>query len=105
VPLPLPPSSTVSWPGATVVAMAAKGDPQKGRRKGIKAEKGLGLSPHRPREDTLSITDTATVRYPDRLLIRFKTFWEVRNVLRLRLTRQMTDFLLCALGTRMKMVL
>jgi hypothetical protein len=91
--------------GATVVAMAAKGDPQKGRRKGIKAEKGLGLSPNRPRDKFLSITDTATVRFPDNLLIRFRTFWEVKNVLNLRLTRQMTDFILYAQNARMKMVL
>jgi hypothetical protein len=91
--------------GATVVAMAAQGDPQKGRRKGIKAEKGLGLSPNRPRPGILSITGTATVRYPDNLLIRFRTFWEVKNVLGLRLTRQMEDFILYAQGARMKMVL
>ncbi|MCX4564656.1 putative toxin [Streptomyces phaeochromogenes] len=89
--------------GVTVVAMASKGDPQKNRKKGIKAEKGLGLSPNRPRADIGSITGTATARYPDAL--RFKSFWEVKNVSKLRLTRQMTDFILFAQASRLKMVL
>ncbi len=91
--------------GATVVAMASRRDPQKGRRKGIKAEKGLGLSPDRPRDSIPSITGTADVRHPDRLLLRFRTFWEVKNVARLRLTSQMTDFILYAQSTGMKLVL
>jgi Restriction endonuclease fold toxin 7 len=89
--------------GATIVMMASKADPQKGRRKGIKAEKGLKLSPNRPRDDISSITDTAKARYPDN--IKFTTFWEVKNVAKLRLTRQLTDFILYAQASGQKMVL
>ncbi|MGW1673409.1 putative toxin, partial [Streptomyces sp. NPDC002324] len=89
--------------GVTVVAMASKGDPQRGRRKGIKAEKGLDLSPNRARVNIGSITGTATARYPD--AVHFKSFWEVKNVAYLRLTPQMTDFIFFAQASNLKMVL
>jgi hypothetical protein len=92
--------------GATVVAMAAsKRDPQKERRRGIRSEIGEGLSPNRPRVNIGSITGTASARYPDRVLLRYNTFWELKNVLNLRLTWQLADFMVYAQTTGMKMVL
>jgi hypothetical protein len=87
--------------GLAIVAKASKADLKKWRNKGIKAETGLGLSPNRPRDPIPSLTGTASVRYPDKL--GFRTFWEIKNVLNLRLTRQLTDFMLYAQSTGLKM--
>jgi hypothetical protein len=89
--------------GATVVA--AVSNPQAGRRRGLRAERGLGLSPNRPRESIVSLTETAKERIPDKIPRGFRSFWEIKNVARLRMTWQLADFMAYAQMTGRKMVL
>jgi len=74
------------------------------RLRGRRGERGLGLGPGRPRENIPHLTSDVE-RIPDKILRGFKSFWEVKNVHRLRMTWQLSDFMLFAQATRRRMVL
>jgi hypothetical protein len=74
------------------------------RLRGRRAERGLGLKPGRPRPSIPPMT-SAVRRIPDKLPGRLKSFWESKNVHKLRLTWQLADFMLYAQATRRRMVL
>ena len=44
-------------------------------------------------------------RIPDNITRGFKSFWEVKNVHKLRLTWQLSDFMLYAQATRRRLIL
>ena len=74
------------------------------RLRGKRAEKGLGLGSGRPRPSIPPLTSEIQ-RIPDKLPRGFKSFWEVKNVAKLRLTWQLSDFMLYAQATRRRLVL
>ena len=73
---------------------------RRARLRGRRGEKGLGLGPGRPRPSIESYTGPpGKVRIPDNLPKGFRSFWEVKNVAKLRLTWQLADFMLYAQAT------
>ncbi|MFO1204589.1 MAG: putative toxin [Burkholderiales bacterium] len=83
---------------------AAQARSRLSRLRGKRGERGLGLGPGRPRDPIPALT-SAIQRIPDKLPLGSKSFWEVKNVHKLRLTWQLSDFMLYAQATRRRLTL